>query len=108
MGIMGIAAQGFWAQQERLWAQQERLFWGQEQRSLVPSSAPGTGIMDHLLPMPTHRLHMLTLPRPMGMGILIMDLDTPATTDMAIMDLDTPATMAEGAMRIVVMDIRGK
>ena len=44
------------------------------------------GIMDHLLPTPTPRLHMLTPLRPMGIGILITDRGTtPATGTVVIM-----------------------
>ena len=60
------------------------------------------GIMDHLLPMPTLRLHMLTPLRPMGIGILITDPGTtPATGTVVIMG-------EEDILTAVVMDIRGK
>jgi hypothetical protein len=60
------------------------------------------GIMDRQLPMATHRLHMFTPLRLMGIGIVITDPGTiPATGTVVI--------MVEGdILTAVVMDIRGK
>jgi hypothetical protein len=53
--------------------------------------------MDHLLPTPTPRPHMLTHLRPMDIGILITDRDTiPATGTVVIMDPDIMVTMDVG------------
>ena len=55
------------------------------------------GIMDHLLPMPTLRLHMLTPLRPMGIGTLITDRGTIlATGTVVIMDPDIMVTTDVG------------
>jgi hypothetical protein len=63
------------------------------------------GIMDHLLPMFTLRLHMFTLLRPMGIGILIImgigiritDRGTiPVTGTAVIMDPDIMVTTDVG------------
>jgi len=64
---------------------------------LAPPLPQGMGIMDHLLHMPTLRLHMLTPLRPMGIGILITDRGTIlATGTVVIMDPDIMVTTDVG------------